>query len=212
MSLTYDTYSQQIANLAVISTGDANLATQMPGIIDNGEQQIYRDLDFLVTRVTTTQNMSSGSRVFSLSTASGNYLVVEEVNVITPITATSTSGTRVPLTFVDQAFIDLCYPSDTAYTTVPEFWAMRDNANIIVGPSPDASYLVETVGTQRPEPLSSGNSSTFLTQVLPDLFVAASMKYVSAYLKNFGAQSDDPRSGMSWSQLYDTYLQSATVE
>lgn len=213
MSLTYTTYVSQLANLLVVSSADTNFQTQLPGIIDNGEQRVYRELDLLATRVTDqTGTLTSGSRVFTLPTDIGIYLVVDSVNVITPVTASASTGTRVPLTNATVEFIDLCYPSDNSNQTVPEFWSMKDNASILVGPSPNAGYTVEIRGTQRPTPLSSANSSTILTQMLPDVFMAASMIYASAYLKNFGAATDNPQMATFWDAQYTKYMQSADLE
>lgn len=214
MSLNYSAYISQLANLLVVSSNDTNFQTQLPGIIDNGEQRMYRELDLLATRVTDqTATLTSGSRVFTLPTDVGTYLVVEGVNVITPVTASASVGTRVPLTNTSVEFIDLCYPSNVTNQTVPEFWAMKDNASLLVGPSPNAAYTVEIRGTQRPTPLSSANSSTILTQMLPDAFMAASMIYSYAYLKNFGAAgADDPQGSVFWTQQYDKYMASANVE
>ena len=213
MSINYTSYYSQLANMVPISTGDTNFATMMPGCIDYAEQRMYRDLDLLATRVTdATGSLSSANRQFTLPTGTGAFLVVEGVNVITPYTATSTSGTRVPLVMTSRDFIDITYPSNTGGAAVPEFFAMRDNASIIVGPPPDAAYPMEIIGTQRPAPLSSANSSTFLTQVLPDVFIAASMVFISGYTKDFSAQGDNPAQGNSWETQYKTLIASANVE
>ena len=212
-TLNYSVYVSQISNLLVIGSTDSNFQTMLPGMIDYAEQKIYRELDLLATRVTdATAALSSNNRNFALPTTSGTYLVVEEINVITPSTATSTSGTRVPLVNTSRDFIDIVYPSNASGQTTPEFFAMVDNANIIVGPTPDAAYPVEVIGTQRPTPLSASNSSTILTQMLPDLFIAASMIFGSGYTRDFSAQGDNPAQGTSWQMQYDKLVQSANVE
>lgn len=213
MTLNYGTWSAGLANLLVISSADANFVAALPIIVDQAEQDMYRTLDLLATRVTdSTGALTAGSHIFTLPTDVGTYLVVEGINVITPSTASVSTGTRVPLTATSIEFLDMCYPSNTALSTTPEFYAMRDNATLRLGPTPDANYPVEVRGTQRPTPLSSANSSTILTQMLPDAFMTGSCMFGAAYLKNFGAQSDDPRSGMSWSTLYEKQMQSANVE
>ena len=213
MSLTYAQYVTQLANFMVVSPSDANYLSALPSIIDDAEQRTYRDLDLLATRITNTAtSLSSGSRTVALSTTLGTFLVVEEVNVITPSTATAATGTRVPLVNVSRDFINAVYPSNTSATNTPEFWSMTDNANIIVGPSPDAAYPLEVIGTIRPTPLSSANQSTILTTMLPDVFMAASLVYAAGYMKDFGAMSDDPQAGATWEALYQKRLASAATE
>jgi hypothetical protein len=213
MSVNYTTYTSQIANITAISSNDANFQTMLPGMIDYAEQRMYRETDLLATRVTdSTGNLTTGNRTFTLPTDVGTYLVIEEANVISPATATSSTGTRIPLVNTSRSFIDLCYPSNVTAQGVPEFFAMKDNATILVGPSPNSSYIMEIRGTQRPTPLSAANSSTILTQMLPDAFIAASMVFAAGYMRDFGAQSDNPQMAQSWETQYKTLIQSANVE
>lgn len=95
---------------------------------------------------------------------------------------------------------------------MPTSYAMISQSEIIVGPWPDAGYIVEVIGTQRPTPLSATNTTTFLSTNLPDLFIAASMVFASGYQKNFGAQADDPKMGASWENQYQLLKASANVE
>lgn len=212
MSITYDQYVAQISNLLVIGSTDANFITMLPGMIDYAEGRCYRELDLLATRVSTTVTLSSGVRTVALSTTSGYFRVVENLNVYTSTSATSSNATRAPLTMVSRDFIDSVYPSASANTGQPLFAAMQSDSTLIFGPSPSAGYTVEVAGTIQPSPLSSGNSSTFLTQNLPDLFIAASMVFGSAYMRDFGSESDNPKMSGSWEQQYGTLFQSANVE
>jgi hypothetical protein len=213
MSINYTTYVSQIANLTVISSNDANFQTMLPGMIDYAEQRIYREGDFLATYITDiSTNVTANSRVFSYPTAQGTFLVIDQINVFTPLGATSSNAVRVPLAVASKEFIDIVYPSNATSIGVPKYFAPATATRAILGPVPDQAYNVEVIGTQRPTPLSSGNSSTFLTQTLPDLFIAASMVFVSGYMRNFGSQADDPGMAVSWSKQYDLLFASAGME
>lgn len=213
MSLTYTTYVNQIANLMVILSTDSNFQTMLPGMIDYAEQRMYRELDLQVTRVSdTTASFTANNRSFTLPTSVGTFVVVEQVNAYTPSTATSTSGTKSPLIPVTKEFLDATWGSNSSNTGTPLFFAPLNNTTYLVGPSPDSSYAVEVVGTQRPTPLSSGNSSTFLTQSLPDVFIAASMIFGAGYMRDFGMQTDTPPMSQSWEGQYTKLMQSANVE
>ena len=105
----------------------------------------------------------------------------------------------------------------SAIQGIPTYFAMQDDRTIMVGPFPDAGYTVELVGKYRPVPLyqappSDGTQTTFLTSLLPDLFLAAAMCAATAYQHNWGAQSDDPRSALSWETTYQGLLGSARGE
>lgn len=224
MSINYNTYISQIAGLTNITSntlvsGDNNFAGSAAGMIDYAEQRLYRETDFLATYVTdTSTNVQANQRVFNYPTSIGTFLVIDQINIIvssaggTSSTALSSNGIRVPLQIASKAFIDLVYPSNATSIGVPAYFSPDSNTRCLLGPVPDQSYNIEIVGTQRPVPLSSGNSSTFLTQTLPDLFIAASMVYMSGYMRNFGSQSDDPQMAQSWEAQYGKLFASANME
>jgi hypothetical protein len=142
----------------------------------------------------------------------GTFLVLDDVNVLTPATALSSNGSRHPLTYVTPSVIDYIYPANTLATGVPQYYSRLNSTSIIVGPVPDAGYRVEVRGTQRPTPLSSGNPTTILTTMLPDLFIAASMVFASAYMRNFSAEGDNPQMAVGWEQQYNKLKESANAE
>lgn len=211
--MNYDTWVRDLANLCIVSTADTNFLSILPSCRDYAEQRIYREIDFLRTQITdATASLSSGNRDFTLSTSVGTFITVDNANVITPVTATASNGTRNPLVPVSRDYLDLVYPSGQTVTGVPQYYAMASDTELILGPAPDAAYRIETIGTQRPTPLSSSNSSTYLTQYIPDVFLAASMVFMTGYLKDYGAQSDDPKMSNSWEGEYTKLMQSAAVE
>lgn len=213
MPLTYDTYVSQMANLIVISSNDLNFQTMLPGMIDYAEQRIYRELDPLRVQITdSTAVASSGNRNFTVPTGTGTYIVIDNINIITPSSLSAATGSRVQLTPVSREFLDIAYPSGQNAVGTPEFWAMASDTQILFGPSPDLPYPVEVIGIQRPTALSSANTSTFLTEYVPDLFEAASMVYASGYMRDFGQQADNPAMGASWEAQYKQLFQSAKLE
>jgi hypothetical protein len=212
MSLNYNTFVSELANMVPISSGDGNFQTMLPGSIDYAENRIYRELDLLFTQVTDSTTLtSSGNRNFNLPTSAGTFITADQINLITPPGTMAVNGTRVPLLAVSPEVVDGTYRSNAAVGQ-PKYYAMRSNSLVILGPAPDYAYVLEVIGIQRPTPLSSANSSTILTQYVPDLFFAAAMVFVSAYMRNFGAQSDDPQMSQSWENQYRTLFQSAAVE
>ncbi len=211
--LNYTTYVSQMANLTVISSNDVNFQTMLPGMIDYAEQRIYREGDFLATYITDlSTNVVANQRTFNYPTGTGTFLVIDQINIFTPFGATSSNATRVPLSVTSKHFIDNVYPSNSSGTGVPKYFAPATDVRAILGPVPDQAYNVEVIGTQRPTPLSTGNSSTYLTQFLPDLFIAASMIFASGYMRNFGSQADDTAMAVSWSKQYDLLFASAGME
>jgi len=209
--LTYSTYKTQIATLAVVSETDPNFLTILPQTITYAENRIYRDLDLLSTVTpNTSYSLATGNR--NLTVPASTFVTIQEVNVILPVgTSNPELGTRVPLLPVTKEYLNTIYTSLSGAST-PQYFAMIDQSNMIVGPWPDNNYTVEIVGTIRPASLSAANTETFISLYLPDLFIMASMIYVSGYQRNFGRQSDDPAMAQSYESQYQALLGPAVVE
>ena len=212
MSLTYSQWVSELANLCVIDPADANFVANLPSTIDDAENRIYAELDILNTVTRQTGTLSTGTRTFNLPSASGRFVVTNGFNVITPSSQTDPeAGTRNQLVPTSRDVLDMLWPS-TAGASVPALYAMITDQQVIVGPAPDAAYTCEVIGTIRPTPLSSTNSTTPLTLYWPQLFVAASMVFMSGFMKNFGNASDNPEMGTTWESHYKTLFASSNTE
>lgn len=218
--LTYSSYQTQIAEMAVVSPTDPNFLAILPAMIDYAELRIYRDLDLLASVTTATQIFLPGSR----SVTFPQFVTVQEINVITPMGSLyPDSATRVPLLPTTKEFINVNYPTPT-YVATPIYFAPQSQSStgttpttqtlntFLIAPFPDGPYTLEIIGTYRPPSLSSTVSTTFISQNLPDLFIMASMVYISAYQRNFGRQSDDPAMAVSYESQYQALLKGAMVE
>lgn len=211
--MNYTLYVAQLANFFPIDPGSSNFVTFLPGNIEYAENRVYRELDLLATQITdATAQVSSGNRNFTLPTGVGTYITVESISIITPAGTLSSNGNRKALMPVSPEYIDLTHPSGSVFTGTPRFYGRRNNTLVILGPAPDKTYYAEVVGTQRPTVLSSNNSSTILTQYVPDLFMAAALVHAYGYMKDFGGMSDNPQAAVSWEQQYQTLKKSADVE
>lgn len=208
MTTNYSLFQTELFNAVGAASSDPVWNAEFPLIIDRAEQRIYRDLDLLATRVTdASASLTANSRYFPLPTSQGTFLVVEQVNVLSPAGAPSSLASRTPLVRCSPVLIDMAWPSNSTFTGLPEYFAMRDNATLMVGPVPDQPYGTEVRGTQRPAPLSASNSSTILTQMLPDLFFAAGMVEAGAFMRY-----TEPQIGITWLGEYNALLKSAAVE
>lgn len=208
MTLTYTTYVNQLANLMVVPTTDTNFLTFLPGCIDYAEQRIYRELDFLKTRVVdATSVFTAANRQFTLPSGTGTFIVVETMSAISQ----ASSGSRHQMVPVTKEWIDAVYPNTTA-TGTPQYFAPVTDQLYLIAPVPSANFTAEVIGTQRPTALSSTNTTTFITTYCPDLFIAASMIFATGYQRDFGAETDDPKASQSWEAQYQALLGSANRE
>ena len=209
MSDTYTTWLAKIADLCGTTTTQPNFVIEVPGAIDYAEERIYTDLQLIATTTAdSTQACAPGNRNIAVPSA---FVVVNEVNIITPAGTTPDNGKRNPLTKKSEAVLDFFWP-DNSVSGVPTQYALRSQGGMLLGQWPDQGYVVEIVGTQRPAPLSQTNPTTFLTTNLPSLFIAASMIFMAGAKKNFGSQADDPRMAQSWENQYKELRATADLE
>ena len=212
MALTYSSYVQQIATMAVIPSNDTNFTIIIPQMISYAELRMQRDLDFLSTQINTTAyNFTANSNTLTLPTS--QFIVPQTVEVVS-------SGVSTPLLPVTKEFIQNVYGSGST-TGLPQYFAVYggDTATtgntsqyMIVGPIPNQSYGTILTGTVRSAPLSASNTTTYISTYLPDMFIMASMIYISAFQRNFGRLNDDPQMAQTYESQYQALKNSALVE
>lgn len=213
--LTYSTYKTQIATLAVVAETDTAFITILPQMITYAENRIYRDLDFLFTSTSVTgYSLTAGLR--SLTIPEGTLVVSEQINILTPAGQTNPDGgsvTRNGCLPTTKEFLDAVYGSNlSANRAMPRYFVPFNDNLFLFGPVPDAAYGVEIIGTYRPASLSSSNTETFISKYLPDVFIMASMIYVSGYQRNFGRANDDPQMAITYESQYQALLKGAAFE
>lgn len=208
MSYTYATFKTALAAELAVAEDDADFVAMLPTFIDDAEQRIYRELDLLTAVVTTSGTLTADDRSFTLPITNGHVLVVDYINVI------DSSSVRHPALPASRAAIDTLWPSNTAASssTVPTMFARIDDTTVLFGPPPGSTWTCEVVHTIRPTALSAGNTTTFLSNYLSDVFFACAMISASGWMRNFGAQADDPRMAVSWEDQYKIKIASAGGE
>lgn len=213
MALTYSSYVQQIATMAVIPSNDTNFTIILPSMIDYAELRIQRDLDFLSTQISTTAYpFTANNNTLTLPTS--QFIVPQTFEVI------NSSGASSPLLPVTKEFIQNVYGTGSA-TGLPQYFAVyggdtsttgNTSQYMIVGPIPDQAYTTKLTGTVRSASLSATNTTTFISTYLPDMFIMASMIYISAFQRNFGRLNDDPQMAQTYESQYQALKNSALVE
>ena len=211
--MDYNAYVQQISTMAVVPVTDTNFQIILPQMISYAELRMQRDLDFLSTQISNSNYLlTAGNGTLTIPTSA--FVVMETFEVI------DGSGSSMPLLAVGKEFIQNVYGTGSS-TGLPQYFAVYggDSAttgltsqNMIVGPIPDLNYAIRLTGTVRSAPLSASNTTTYISTYLPDMFIMASMIYISAFQRNFGRQSDDPQMAQSYEGQYQALKASALVE
>lgn len=215
--MNYTDYINQIATMAVVPSNDPNFLTIVPQMINYAELRIQRDLDLF-----------AGQFVSTAYTASGETLQIEESDFITIQSISLNTAPYNPLLPVTKEWLQYVYPTGST-AGIPKYFAMYstnaltaqgDGANatgiphmfLRIGPIPNTSYPLTITGTLHMKPLSASNTTTWISTYLPDLFIMASMVYVSAYQRNFGRVNDDPQMAQTYEGQYMALLNGAKME
>lgn len=182
--------------------------------INYAELRMLRDpdLNFLAAYATATTACVAGTRTVAKPNA---IVVAESLAVITPAGSApdAANSTRNPLLPTSRDFINFAWPSATvASRDMPRLVCPQDDSLFVLGPVPDAAYVVEFYGTVRPTPLSSTATSNFLSANLPDLYFASAMIYWQAVKQNWSALAEDAPGAVTWVSQYTALKTGAAVE
>ncbi|MBX3504407.1 MAG: hypothetical protein KF895_02935 [Parvibaculum sp.] len=172
----------------------ADFVAQIPNIIALAELTVVRDLDLEIFKKTLTGTLTASQR----SQAKPAGLVKTDSLFIT------VAGRLVPLEQKSRDYIDFYAPDATA-EAVPIYWADLNQANWYLGPTPSDAYAYTARGPVRPDPLSSGNQTNWITDHVGDLLRFAALIECEHFLI-------DPQRAQEWKLEYSEKLDSALLE
>jgi hypothetical protein len=195
---------------------DLNFLAQLPVFIVSGEGRIIRDLDLLSTHVTDDAGtLDVGRRRFILPNDTATFIILENIRVVVGNTI------QPALDWISHEAMSVVYPGEgpVGVPSIPRYVAPLDQFSVLIGPPPDQPYRVFCDGVQNPKSLSVGatitgtditiepgtpaDNGTYISNYIPDLFIAAQMISVSAWMRNFSAMADDPKSARNWTEEYN---------
>ena len=180
MSLTYTSYINQIATMAVIPVTDPNFTAIIPSMIDYAELRIQRDLDLFAGQTTNSAyTLTAGTATVNLQDT--DFITIQSVSL-------SSTTPYTPLLPTTKEYLQYVYPVGST-SAAPQYFAMYTSnvvatqgggasvnglptISIRVGPIPDLAYTLTINGTLHMQPISSTNTTTFISTYLPDLFLS----------------------------------------
>lgn len=111
---------------------ETSFVAQIPTFVQLAERKIYDDAQLPVTRKNVTATLTASNPLVGVPS---DFCSIFELSV-------SVAGEAQFLLNKDVSFIREMYPS-SATTGVPQYYAMFDHQNILVGPAPDSGYTAE---------------------------------------------------------------------
>lgn len=149
MAITYSALTQAIQDYC--ETNETTFVANLPLMIKQAEDRILKGVQLPDFRKNVTGQMQINNEYLEVPT---DFLAPYSL-------AVDNSGYEY-LTFKDVSSIKEMYPVNTS-TGVPKYYAMFDDASFILGPTPDAGYLVELHYFYKPTSIvDSGDGTSWL--------------------------------------------------
>jgi len=195
MAISYSDFLTQVRNYTEV---DSNVLTD--SIIDQFIRQVELDVaakvDYDDLRKYSTSNFVTGQRYISLPS---DCVVVRSIQVF------DGSGDRNFLEKRDTSFISEY--NNSGATGLPKYYAMWDDFNAVVAPTPDSTYQVQLNFIIDPKHFTSTNS-TYLSTYQDGLLLYGVLKECFSYLKGpadmynlYKSQYDDSMQGFALQQM-----------
>lgn len=216
--MTYDDLNAALMTLLEIpfNQTDENYQRIVPRMLEEANNRIYREMDFLAGTTAQTAALTVNSRTQSLP---ATVILLRSLNVITPVGAqpNDSGAVRHPLERVSPEAMDFWYPQASLTPGMPTKYSVLGATgsqpySVRVFPEPSAAYTAEFIGVIRPSPPGPSNQSPFIIAAYPELFIAACMVFASGYQRDFSSMADDPQKAMSWEKHYSDLRASVMIE
>lgn len=188
----YDYFSLAQALLDFSHRND--IANFQDYFILGGEQRIYNDV--------FTRNFGNGvlqmEQVFTGTIGSSGTVALPSGYIqLKGMQVGDGQGNVFTLLYKDPQWIYSNYPIRQP-AGIPAYVA-RDGSNFVFGPYPDSQYSLTGTYYAESTPLSSSNTTTWMTVYIPDILLAACMIEAQPFLK-------DPQAAGMWQAIYDQKL------
>ena len=150
---------------------ETSFVTNIPNFVKVAENRIYRTINFPVNYKAQSLTTSIGDKFLALP---ADFLVPSNIQI-------SVSGEWQNLLVREPSFIRQAYPDDTA-TGQPKYFALYDNDQMILGPTPDAVYSVNLYYYYLPTSIVTA-STTWLGDFAEEVLLYGSLIEAYTYMK-----------------------------
>ena len=173
------TYTELVQKIRDYTEVDANVLTStiVDGFIENAEFKILREVDSDNNRRYATANLITSDRFISRP---AGLLIVRSAQIIDS-DGSSQPNNRDFLQYRDTSFMSEFNPTEA--TGVPKYYSLWDEQNIVVAPTPDATYTIQLNYILKDPGLSATNTTTYISQNFPNGLLYACLVEAYGFLK-----------------------------
>ena len=153
---------------------ETTFVNHLSDFIKGAEDRIFKTVDLELFRKNVTSSFTSSDKFLSIPS---DYLASFSLQI-------TTSGSEDILLQKDVNFLQEAFPT-SASEGVPKYYAVFDNNNFIVAPTPNSNYAVELHYYYKPTSLTAGADSgtTWLSTNAPFALLYGSLVEAYTYMK-----------------------------
>tara|TARA_B100000003_G_scaffold26979_1_gene21362 strand:- start:2976 stop:3674 length:699 start_codon:yes stop_codon:yes gene_type:complete len=158
----------------------------LQSMIRDAELRIFREVDADYMREYATANLQTNSPYLELPNASGSSGTQTTRRSIIVRSFLVYDSTQSPTTkeYLDKRDTSFIFEyNSTGATGVPKYYANWKETTLIMAPAPNAQYQVQLSYIYTPDALTSTNTTTYLSNNVPDLLFYATMIQAYEFLK-----------------------------
>ena len=172
MAFTFTTLKTAIQDYT--QNEESTFVSQLSRFILNAEERILKECQLDVFRKNVSGNTTSGNQYLAMPS---DYLASFSISI-------TNSSSKEFLLQKDVNYIQE-YNPNSSNTGVPKYYAVFDNSNFIIAPTPNAAYVTEVHYYYRPSSLTAAGDSgtTWLSENAPNAMLFGSIVEGYAFMK-----------------------------
>ena len=182
------TFAELLQKVRDYTEVDSNVLTDsiLDSMIRDAELRIFREVDADYAREYATANLNINSPYLQLPNATSSSGLTSTRRAVIVRSFLVYDSTQSPTTkeYLNKSDTSFKFGYNSTGTTgVPKYYANWKETTLIMAPTPDAQYQVQLSYIYTPDHLSATNTTTYLSDNVPDLLFYATMMQAYEFLK-----------------------------
>ena len=182
------TFAELLQKVRDYTEVDSNVLTDsiLDSMIRDAELRIFREVDADYAREYATANVNINSPYLQLPNATSSSGLTSTRRAVIVRSFLVYDSTQSPTTkeYLDKRDTSFIFEyNSTGATGVPKYYANWKETTLIMAPTPDAQYQIQLSYIYTPDHLSATNTTTYLSDNVPDLLFYATMMQAYEFLK-----------------------------
>ena len=182
------TFAELVAKIRNYTEVNANVLTDaiVDSMIRDAELRIFREVDADYAREYATANVNINSPYLDLpnATSSSGLTSTRRAIIVRSFLVFNSNTSPVTKEYVEPKDTSFIFEfNSTGATGVPKYYAMWKETTLLMAPTPNLQYQVQLSYVYTPDHLSATNTTTYLSDNVPELLLYATLQEAYGFLK-----------------------------